>query len=198
MISKSFLKKLLFLVAVISLIYGGVFSCAFAQRGHGGRGGGHGGWHEPVWHGNHRYDYYNGLFYTSGLFGFSFSVVAPPLGVAVSYLPYGYRTIYVGGVPYYEYNNIYYRPYGTRYVVVERPVLVESPPEVVYVPAASTPVPPEAQTGSRETVIINVPRDNGGYVAITLARYTNGFVGPQGEFYPTLPTGEQLRARYGR
>jgi hypothetical protein len=132
------------------------------------------------------------------LFSLGLSFVIPPIGASVSYLPYGHRTVYVGGVPYYEYDNIYYRPYGTRYVVVERPVVVESSPEVVYVPAANTPVPPEAQTGSRETVTINVPRANGGYVAITLARYTNGFVGPQGEFYPTLPTGEQLRARYGR
>ena len=82
--------------------------------------------------------------------------------------------------------------------MVERPVVVESPPEVVYAPSTSIPASVQAPTGSRETVTINVPRDNGGFVAITLARYTNGFVGPQGEFYPTLPTGEELRARYGR
>lgn len=120
----------------------------------------------------------------------------PPIGASVSYLPYGHRTIYVGGVPYYEYDNVYYRPYGTRYIVVQQPVATS--PEVVYVPAPGALPPGSTQTGDRETVMMNVPRDNGGYVAITLVRYPNGFVGPQGEFYPTLPTTEQLRARYGR
>jgi hypothetical protein len=57
---------------------------------------------------------------------------------------------------------------------------------------------PQTQVvGDRETITINVPWSGGGYITITLVRYTNGFVGPRGEFYPTLPTGEELRVRYG-
>ncbi|MCX5705395.1 MAG: hypothetical protein NTZ92_05010 [Candidatus Omnitrophica bacterium] len=55
----------------------------------------------------------------------------------------------------------------------------------------------QSQVYDRETVTINVPSRNGGSIAITLVGYDNGFVGPQGEFYSTLPTAEQLRIRYG-
>ena len=64
--------------------------------------------------------------------------------------------------------------------------------DVVYMSSVN-----QSQVYDRETVMINVPSRNGGSIAITLVRYSNGFVGPQGEFYSTLPTAEQLRIRYG-
>ena len=64
--------------------------------------------------------------------------------------------------------------------------------DVVYMSSVNQP-----QVYDRETVTINVPSSNGGNIVITLVRYSNGFVGPQGEFYPILPTAEQLRIRYG-
>jgi hypothetical protein len=42
-------------------------------------------------------------------------------GYMVDTLPGGYRTEVVGGVSYYRHNDVYYRPQGRRYVVVERP-----------------------------------------------------------------------------
>lgn len=42
-------------------------------------------------------------------------------GYVVDTLPGGYRTEVVGGVSYYRHNDVYYRPQGRRYVVVERP-----------------------------------------------------------------------------
>ena len=47
-------------------------------------------------------------------------------------------------------------------------------------------------------LVINIPNNNGSYTAITLIKRGNGYVGPQGEFYPGKPTVEQLRALYGR
>lgn len=42
-------------------------------------------------------------------------------GYVVDTLPRGHRTEIIGGVNYYRYNDVYYRPQGRRYVVVERP-----------------------------------------------------------------------------
>lgn len=42
-------------------------------------------------------------------------------GYMVDTLPGGYRTESIGGVSYYRHNDVYYRPQGRRYVVVERP-----------------------------------------------------------------------------
>jgi hypothetical protein len=42
-------------------------------------------------------------------------------GYTVNTLPTRYETEVVGGVRYYHYDNVYYRPQGSRYVVVEAP-----------------------------------------------------------------------------
>ncbi|TRZ50338.1 hypothetical protein D4Q80_00440 [bacterium] len=182
MITSNFLKKLWLAVAIVSLTVGFSSTEVFAQH-HRGR-------HETRWHGGRRYYYNEGRWYTPGPFWFGVNFVAPPLGLSISYLPTEHRTIFIGGVRYYEYDNVYYQSAPGGYVVVPAPVVT---PNVVYEPAVS-----QSQTGDRETVTINVPTSTGGNMAITLVRYPNGFVGPQGEFYPTLPTTEQLRARYGR
>ncbi len=38
----------------------------------------------------------------------------------------------------------------------------------------------------------------GGYTAITLKKWGNGFIGPQGEYYSEHPTVEQLKTLYGK
>jgi hypothetical protein len=48
-----------------------------------------------------------------------------------------------------------------------------------------------------ESSTINIPNSRGGYTSITLRRSGNGFVGPQGEYYPDFPSVEQLRTMYG-
>lgn len=42
-----------------------------------------------------------------------------------------------------------------------------------------------------------VKNDDGSQVPITLTPSGNGFVGPSNEYYPTMPTDDQLRAKYG-
>jgi hypothetical protein len=195
MFANNFLKKL-WLIAAVSLLLGTASIKAFAydRDGHGGRGR-----HEVTVFRGERYHYHEGRFYRPSLFGFSFDLVIPPVGAVVSYLPYGRRTIIVGGIAYYEYDNVYYQPCPAGYVVVQEPVMTNEyiSPNVVYVPtpAVAAPAQPPSQ---RETVTINVPTSNRGSIAITLVRYPNGFVGPQGEFYPSLPTAEELRIRYGK
>jgi YMGG-like Gly-zipper len=50
----------------------------------------------------------------------------------------------------------------------------------------------------QDSITINVPNDNGGYADVMLKRSENGFVGPQGEYYDSIPTIEQLRILYGK
>jgi hypothetical protein len=194
--TNNFLKNL-WLIAAASLIFSTFSTGAFAygRDGHWARGR-----REVTVFRGERYHYHEGRFYRPSLFGFSFDLVVPPAGAVVSYLPYGHRTIVVGGVMYYEYDNVYYQPCPAGYAVVQQPVVASEyiSPDIIYVPASAVAAPVQPQPSERETVTINVPTSNRGSIAITLVRYPNGFAGPQGEFYPTLPTAEQLRVRYGK
>lgn len=42
-------------------------------------------------------------------------------GYVVTSLPYGYRTELISGTRYYYHNDVYYRPSGRGYIVVESP-----------------------------------------------------------------------------
>ncbi len=76
---------------------------------------------------------------------------------------------------------------------IQKPVEEQPTPVVMAQPA---PVP--SATYSGDTVTVNVPNSNGGYTAVVLKRSGNGWVGPQGEFYPDVPTTAQLQAMYGK
>lgn len=128
------------------------------------------------------YYYDHDRFYLPFL-GLGFFIVAPPIGAVISVLPTGHRTIVVGGLNYYYYDNVYYRPCPSGYIVVPKP-------------GVNTYVTPQ-QTFSGETVTINIPNSNGSYTPVTLVRRGNGYVGPQGEYYSGRPTVDQLRALYG-
>ena len=47
------------------------------------------------------------------------------------------------------------------------------------------------------TEVVNITNSNGSISQVTLSRQGTGFVGPRGEFYQSLPTGEQLKGVYG-
>jgi hypothetical protein len=55
--------------------------------------------------------------------GSFFTVVAPPIGLMISFLPDGYTTLWSGGIPYYCANDVYYRwrPDRRAYVVTALP-----------------------------------------------------------------------------
>jgi hypothetical protein len=46
-------------------------------------------------------------------------------------------------------------------------------------------------------VTVHVTNTNGSIIAVRLQRSGPGYIGPRGEYYPTLPTEEQLRPVYG-
>ena len=47
------------------------------------------------------------------------------------------------------------------------------------------------------TVMVNVTNSNGSIVQVAMRRQGVGYVGPRGEYYPNLPTQDQLRPVYG-
>jgi hypothetical protein len=55
--------------------------------------------------------------------------------------------------------------------------------------------PPPEQTDN--TVIVNVTNSNGSVTPVKLTRQGSGWLGPKGEYYSSLPTGEQLKPLYG-
>lgn len=73
---------------------------------------------------------------------------------------------------------------------IEKPV---PPPVPVVVSQA-----PASVVYSGNTVTVNVPNSDGTFTAVILQRSGTGFMGPQGEYYPQLPSTEQLRVMYSR
>lgn len=47
------------------------------------------------------------------------------------------------------------------------------------------------------TVTVHVTNSNGSIIAVKLQKSGPGYIGPRGEYYPTLPTEDQLRPVYG-
>ena len=74
----------------------------------------------------------------------------------------------------------------------------EPPPQQVTVVEAQPAAVVPSTTYSGDTVTVNVPNSNGGYIAVVLKRSGNGYVGPQGEYYDQVPSTAQLQAMYGK
>ncbi len=77
--------------------------------------------HHIVRHHNTRYYFHGGVWYRPS--GPRFVVVMPPIGVGIPFLPPYYTTLWVGGVPYYYADGVYYiwRPIDRTYVVSNPP-----------------------------------------------------------------------------
>lgn len=136
--------------------------------------------------GGRRYYHSGGVFYERR--ARNYVVVSPPIGAVVEGIPVGYQVRIINGATYYTMDNVYYRYTPRGYMVV-------APPAATVVSTVSAvPVPGSAE----QTFTVYVPGSGGGYHAVVIIRYGNGFIGPQGEFYPEFPTVEQLRVMYSR
>ena len=73
-------------------------------------------------HASINYHFHGGKFYR--LVGRNYVIVAPPVGVRVAALPFGYIRLKHASINYYYYDGIFYRkPVGvTEYEVIEPPV----------------------------------------------------------------------------
>lgn len=205
--TRTFLKHLVLALAVGSL------AVPFAALAHpGGPGGGPGG---PVQHapaprhgprmgpgpmvqalpgphvsilfGGLCYYFVGGLFYLSQ--GPGFAAVVPPVGLVIPALPPAHTVLVVGGRSYYCANDVYYIQAPAGYRVVEAPATV-----VVQEPATQRTT---ASDGLPDSVTIVLENPNGSRTPVTLNRTPDGWKGPKGELYDSLPTQEQLLPYYG-
>ena len=98
-----------------------------------------------------RYYHHAGVWFRSR--GPRYVVVAPPFGIIIPFLPYGYSTVWVGRDPYYYADDVYYVSSPGGYRVVQAPpfedVIVEerAPTSVVVNPVAGVPAPQAAPGG---------------------------------------------------
>jgi hypothetical protein len=145
-------------------------------------------WHGGGWH----------RWYGPGWFGVYVGVPHIAIGAVVDALPYGYSTVIIGGMPYYCYDSIYYRAIPEGYVVVPAPVVSPSQPATVPTVSYSAPVFSQTPEKAGNTITINIPNSKGGFNPVTLKKYKNGYMGPQGEYYEGNPSVEQLKALYGK
>ena len=120
---KNIVKGKLWVVIALSGIF--IFSSfsVFAWEHHDS-GGHHGG----------GYHFREGRWYRSGWFGLDLAVSALALGAVVASLPGGHTTVVVDGMPYYYYDDVYYRPVSGGYVVVDRPAAIAREIPVGYQP----------------------------------------------------------------
>lgn len=106
-------------------------------------------------------------------------------------IPHGYVSIVLGGFKFYYRDRARRRFWPHSYAFVPAPVVCV--PERIIIAQA-----PTVKETSEETVVVNIPNFNGSHTSITLRKSGNGYIGPQGEYYPDNPTVEQLKALYGK
>jgi len=156
-----------------------------SRAGHGPVGNNRG------WNNGGRHYYRNGNWYRHGWFGLDIAVGALVIGALIDALPPKHTTVVVANTPYYYFDNYYYRPSPSGgYIVV--------PPPVLAPPVATMPQFAQPQPQNQGVLTVNIPNSRGGYTAVMLRRSSNGFVGPQGEYYSDNPTVAQLKVLYGR
>ncbi|MDD5226646.1 MAG: hypothetical protein PHV97_05660 [Candidatus Omnitrophica bacterium] len=132
---------------------------------------------------NMLYYYLEGTYYQEPPSGYV--IVPAPRGAMITALPERHKVIVYDNTDYYYYNNAYYVKQPTGYTVVT------PPPSVVSSNAPAVEAP-------EKTVVVTVPNPNGSYIPVTLQKYSDGYVGPNGEFYPDYPTIDQLKAMYSK
>jgi hypothetical protein len=83
--------------------------------------------YRPYYRGRDRFYFSGGIWYAPR--GPGFVVVAPPPGLVISVLPPYYSTVWLGGVPYYYADNVYYtwQPDQNGYAVVDPPDNADAP-----------------------------------------------------------------------
>ncbi len=148
------------------------------------------------------YYYGEGVYYQR--MGRQYVVIPAPVGAVVTTIPAGFPPVIIDGVPYYTINGVtyMYTPYGYQVVPMPQPIVVQTVPAVVAVPAQPAPAAQgatiTAPAAADNSYTVNIPNSKGGYTPIVLKRSGNGFIGPQGEYYPEFPRIEQLKIMYAK
>jgi len=137
------------------------------------------------------YYYYEGHFYQK--VKNRYLIVAPPRGAVIRTLPAGYKKIIIEKRPYYYYNDVYYVEQSQGYEVVENPVY-----QAAAIPEEVKVLNPVQTKTVERPYTVQVPNANGSYTQVVIREVEDGFVGPEGEFYPEAPRLDQLEEMYGK
>jgi len=129
------------------------------------------------------YYYHDGIYYRRG--PNDYVVVHAPRGAVVRTLPSRHKVVIIKDREYYVYDNVYYVRKTSGYVVVSQPTFNDIPQE-------------ETVINNDNAYIVHVPNVNGSYTPVVIEKVGNGYIGPQGEFYPKNPTIDQLKVLYAK
>jgi hypothetical protein len=122
------------------------------------------------------YYFHGGTWYRPSR-GVGFRVIAPPIGVLVPFLPSYYTTVWLGGMPYYYANDVYY-----QWLPDQREYIVATPPPE----AGLSTEPPGAPTD--EPFIY--PRNGQSAQQQATDRYEcHAWAAQQTQYDPTQPAG---------
>ncbi len=113
----------------------------------------------------------------------------PSSGQVVVRFPNSVISVVIGGRKYDYCDGVFYRKHGPRYVVV-------APPREIIV--ADTRDHGRDADDVQGVFTVHIPNSGGGYTTVIVKRSGDGFVGPQGEFYPEFPKVEQLKVMYAK
>jgi hypothetical protein len=220
MLHKKSAVRLAFVCLLVALSASGAYAWDGRHAGYGSRGfRGNGGFY----HGSYAYRGWIDQSY----YGIDFSIVDPPIGSVFGYIPNGSSLIVVDGIGYYYYRGYYLRPFPAGYLVVSPPeVSPPSVPQAPVARTQAYSVPSSGQPGMSKpaqkseiitssraepnpaessgdgiaigkAVTINIPNSKGGFTAVRLVKYKDGYIGPQDELYTNHPTVDKLRVLYG-
>ena len=83
-----------------------------------------------------------------------------------------------------------YTRMGVDYI--DGPLVISKLPAPVNTPFARPVLIQPAQ------FIVNIPNTQGGFNSVVIKKAGEGFIGPQGEYYPEFPKVFQLQMKYGK
>lgn len=135
-------------------------------------------------HGPDRYYAYRGQYYRWDRG--AYYRAGPPRGYYVDRLPRNYTRVYVGNNVYYRADHVYYRPYGTRYEIVEVPVPVEVERRTVVTRAQDE----IGASAPQRTALVEVWLDDQRYLLDNGQYFKNG---PNGRIWVKTPVGATIR-----
>lgn len=92
--------------------------------------------------------------------------------------------------PYSDYVDDYYNPGYADIPMTQADYINDD----LFIKKVATP----PVISAPDQFIVNIPNKNGGFTPIVIKRSRNGFIGPQGEYYPEFPKVFQLEIMYGR
>lgn len=115
-------------------------------------------------------------------------------------LPRQAKFVWAGGERYYSYRGIYYKPSscGTYYTIVDDPYEREqvSNTTINHFYQGNTSQAAADTIGNQSEFDVNIYNSKGEMVTVKIKKLDNGYIGPQGEFYPEFPKIAQLKEMY--